>query len=494
MMAKHIAKTNADVKAKEAPPTESESLKNENPVNVVKLQNDSQDGAASTTTLSREKVVLSSLSMRAGTMLVAILALVAGIVTPTLWNILHDYSSLSTLATQQERKMVETSTTITTQEQPVPAVYACTEEDVLADYLHDFSIPGLHVICLHTGDASNVIQNSLTMFPNAQHTKHAQFLNLNLKGSSTNAWPILRDALVEHLELTPTDDLHQPWAIFSPTGERILDEVAPDDTQAVTKLQELGMFLIYQGGQWLWPPVRKGFQRHVRLDDTHNATLETLSIHPLVLSVHGFLSSEECDYIQQQATPSMQYSSVTLMDHDKGRPASDFRTSQSTFLSSSGKDTLQAIDDRTASLVRIPKSHQEYAQVLRYGYKEKYDTHHDYFEPSLYQNDARTLNLIGHGRRNRMATVFWYLTNVEQGGETVFPRLDKGPDVHSSIACEQQSGLRVKPERGKVIIFYNLTPEGKTDTYSLHGACPVKEGIKWAANKWVWNEAMGYMR
>jgi prolyl 4-hydroxylase len=220
------------------------------------------------------------------------------------------------------------------------------------------------------------------------------------------------------------------------------------------------------------------------LDDTRNATLETLSLHPLVLSVKGFLSEEECDWIQRTAEPKMTYSGVKLMDHDKGRPASDFRTSQSAFLVSSAPEA-QEIDIRTASLVRLPQSHQEYAQVLRYGNTEKYNTHHDYFEPSLYQQDARTLKLIQNGRRNRMITVFWYLTDVERGGETVFPRVDKGPPpAHGDMF---DTGLKVKPERGKVIIFYSMTPDGRLDPYSLHGAAPVKEGVKWAANKWVWN-------
>jgi hypothetical protein len=38
---------------------------------------------------------------------------------------------------------------------------------------------------------------------------------------------------------------------------------------------------------------------------------------------------------------------------------------------------LVAIDERTAALVRTPRSHQEFAQVLRYGVTEKYDTHVD---------------------------------------------------------------------------------------------------------------------
>lgn len=66
------------------------------------------------------------------------------------------------------------------------------------------------------------------------------------------------------------------------------------------------------------------------------------------------------------------------MDKDKGRPASDFRTSQTTFLPSNHKAIID-IDYRTASLVRVPRNHQENVQVLRYGVGEHYDSHHDFF-------------------------------------------------------------------------------------------------------------------
>ena len=44
-------------------------------------------------------------------------------------------------------------------------------------------------------------------------------------------------------------------------------------------------------------------------------------------------------------------------------------------------------------------------------------------------------------------------------------------------------GLKVKPQTGKAITFYNLLPDGSRDPQSLHGACPVKDGVKWAG-KW----------
>ena len=152
---------------------------------------------------------------------------------------------------------------------------------------------------------------------------------------------------------------------------------------------------------------------------------------------------------------------------------------------------LSEIDYRTASLVRIPRQHQEYAQVLRYGETELYRAHHDYFNPSLYSQDENTLRLIMNGKRNRMATVFCYLSDVAEGGETVFPRFNNGPQPSDMGDCSK--GLLVEPERGKVIIFYSLLADGSRDPLSLHGACPVKDGVKWAANKWVWNMPMRYL-
>ena len=190
----------------------------------------------------------------------------------------------------------------------------------------------------------------------------------------------------------------------------------------------------------------------------------------------------------------MQYSGVSLKDADKGKAASNWRTSQSTFLAAHDDDILKEIEHRTASLTRIPRSHQEYVQVLRYGTTEKYDAHHDYFDPASYQSDPNTLKLIEHGKKNRYATVFWYLTDVNEGGHTIFPRAYGLPPVQSHSDCTK--GLKVKPEKGKVIIFYSLDASGRMDPLSLHGACPVigEDDVKWAANKWIWNAPMGYVR
>ena len=149
------------------------------------------------------------------------------------------------------------------------------------------------------------------------------------------------------------------------------------------------------------------------------------------------------------------------------------------------------LEQRTADLTRIPKHHQEDVQVLKYTLGQHYNSHTDYFDLSLYQKDENIKRRTNNGMQNRFVTVFWYLSDVEQGGETIFPRFNNEPPLMSHSDCTK--GLKVKPEMGKVIVFYSLLPNGRYDPLSLHGACPVKQGIKWAANKWIWNAPMPFV-
>ena len=112
----------------------------------------------------------------------------------------------------------------------------------------------------------------------------------------------------------------------------------------------------------------------------------------------------------------MRYSDVTLMDKDKGRPASDFRTSQSTFVEADNDSIMKGLEYRTASLTRVPHQHQEYTQVLRYGETEKYSAHLDWFDRKMYLQDPHTLRLIDNGKKNRLVTVFWYLSGKKSFG------------------------------------------------------------------------------
>mmetsp|Transcript_11147 Transcript_11147/g.16264 ORF Transcript_11147/g.16264 Transcript_11147/m.16264 type:complete len:471 (-) Transcript_11147:69-1481(-) len=409
--------------------------------------------------------------------LVALLSFGAGVFTPPLLSYVNHQDGSG-------RKLSTASTSRST----VPEIDGC--DDLLDQYLHDEVQTGMDVIC--------VSKNwTLSLYQGASWARPPMQASMDL--AQGELWPTLRDTLHNSLNLGSRRPINQAWALFTRGGERIGDEETElmDDNELREVVSSSRLLVVMGGGQWLWPGVRIGFKRTVDLSylpgtnktlEKRSAILETLSLYPLVVAVEGFLAPEECDHIQDRAGPSLRYSEVTLQDKDKGRPSSDFRTSQSTFLKSRKDPTLTGIDERTAALVRMPVSHQEQVQVLRYGYTEKYSAHMDYFNPSTYKNDKHTLRLIENGKKNRQATVFWYLTTVESGGHTVFPRFGKAPQPSDFNDCTK--GLLVKPERGKVIIFYSMTFAGALDVFSLHGACPVKEGVKWAANKWVWNKPM----
>ena len=384
-------------------------------------------------------------------------------------------------------------------DEKLPLHFACDDEN-LSQFLHDEPTVGMHIVCFTRSEQGM----QYSYYRGMHDTFHG---TVDASDAATNV-AVLKKSLEENLKLPLPGPLQQPYALFTPRGERLwgaLDELT--STEAIADLLQSEMVIVMEGGSWTWPGVRIGFNRTIdlysvmpgppgttwRADEKYRtAEIETLSLKPLVVSVKGFIEDDECDYIQEEAGPSMAYSGVSLMDKDKGRPASDWRTSQSTFLHAR-QDTpiLYEIEQRTASLTRIPRQNQEDVQVLRYGYTEKYDAHHDFFNPELYQASPGTLQLIENGRRNRQATVFWYLSDVAKGGETVFPRFNGAPQPYDFKRCDV--GLKVKPEKGKVIIFYDLLANGQMDELSLHGGCPVEEGIKWAANKWVWNSAMRYV-
>ena len=294
----------------------------------------------------------------------------------------------------------------------------CTNE-TLSQFLHDDFVQGMHLICFHSKKETDEKLMEMIFYPGMIESSKQQ---RNVVSSSIFSWDTLESMLVKQLELPSykeSKDMNkQPWAIYTSTGQHIYTTSAStinEDSKEILKTTVLknGMVLLMEGGAWVWPGVREGFQRQVHLHDTKmTILLETLSLRPLLFSVQHFISEKECDEVQRISKPHVRSASgVSLMDQDQGKDASEWRTSQSAFIASQRKgDALDLLEHRTSSLTRLPISHQEYTQVLRYGKGQKYDSHHDYFNKEYYAKDPGTLDLIQHGKRNRLATVFWYLS------------------------------------------------------------------------------------
>ncbi|CAF0845543.1 unnamed protein product [Adineta ricciae] len=111
-------------------------------------------------------------------------------------------------------------------------------------------------------------------------------------------------------------------------------------------------------------------------------------------------------------------------------------------------------------------------QIANYGVGGHYEPHFDFARKS--EKDA--FSSLGVG--NRIATWLTYMTDVEQGGATVFPIV----------------GGHLKPKKGSAAFWYNLYASGEGDYNTRHAACPVLIGNKWVANKWIHERGQEFRR
>lgn len=208
----------------------------------------------------------------------------------------------------------------------------------------------------------------------------------------------------------------------------------------------------------------------------NSSRVKAVSWQPRIFVYRGFLSDAECDHLVELGKKKVQRSMVA--DNDSGKSVmSEVRTSSGTFLDKRQDPVVTRIEERIAAWTFLPEENAENIQILRYEQGQKYEPHFDYFHDKV--NQARG----GH----RYATVLMYLSTVDKGGETVFPNAkgwESQPKDDTFSDCARK-GLAVKPVKGDAVLFFSLHVNGVPDPLSLHGSCPVIEGEKWSAPKWI---------
>ncbi|PAV67092.1 hypothetical protein WR25_24630 [Diploscapter pachys] len=103
--------------------------------------------------------------------------------------------------------------------------------------------------------------------------------------------------------------------------------------------------------------------------------------------------------------------------------------------------------------------------VLSYRSGGHYAPHYDYLE--YHSKDHWDWWMTSYG--NRFATFLLILKTADEGGGTVFPRLN----------------VTIVPNPGDAILWANMNLEGGKEEDALHGACPIKKGEKIAATLWI---------
>ncbi|OZM56919.1 2OG-Fe(II) oxygenase [Lottiidibacillus patelloidae] len=174
---------------------------------------------------------------------------------------------------------------------------------------------------------------------------------------------------------------------------------------------------------------------------------------PLIVLLGNVLSDEECDELIRLSKDKMARSKIGIT-----REANELRTSSSTFLPEGQSEVVTRVEKRISQIMNIPVEHGEGLQVLNYQVGQEYKAHYDYFS-----SGSKVVN------NPRISTLVIYLNDVEEGGETYFPKLN----------------FLVSPQKGMAVYFEYFYDAQNLNELTLHGGSPVVIGEKWAATQWM---------
>lgn len=174
---------------------------------------------------------------------------------------------------------------------------------------------------------------------------------------------------------------------------------------------------------------------------------------PLIVVLGSVVDDEECDALIQLSKDRLQRSKI-----GSSREVSGIRTSSGAFLTDINTDVITSVEKRVSDIMGIPIDHGEGLHILNYKPGQEYKEHFDYF--------ASTSNSANN---NRIATLVIYLNDVEEGGNTFFPKLN----------------FSVCPRKGMAVYFEYFYNNQMLNELTLHGGAPVVKGEKWIATQWM---------
>lgn len=185
---------------------------------------------------------------------------------------------------------------------------------------------------------------------------------------------------------------------------------------------------------------------------------------PWVVLLEDFITGEEADRLVNIGH-EQGYERSTHATGPGQADTTDGRTSANTWC----KDTCLAdpvaagVVERIAAATKSTPNHSEHLQMLRYEPGQFYDAHHDFIPYQLDQPCGA-----------RLMTMFLYLNDVEEGGNTSFPQI----------------GVSVKPKKGSAVLWPSVRDDDpmERDPRTEHQAEVVGAGVKYGANAWIHSE------
>ncbi|KAF3808191.1 hypothetical protein GCG54_00006807 [Colletotrichum gloeosporioides] len=216
-----------------------------------------------------------------------------------------------------------------------------------------------------------------------------------------------------------------------------------------------------------------------------NYTTQLVSLDPLVIYIHNFLSASDIPALLAAGEPAFKPSYVYKDGRRQGTPD---RTSSSAGLplDDAAVQCVLARAERFMGTTLAPgRDEMGPPQLVRYTAGQRFNVHHDWYD--TFQPDRAT----GRDRRwNRVASFFAILEDECVGGETWFPQVeavapqDKAEEGTAPWRRFEKGGLAFRPVRGNAVFWVNLHANGTGDERVVHAGLPLAEGLKTAMNIW----------
>ena len=198
-----------------------------------------------------------------------------------------------------------------------------------------------------------------------------------------------------------------------------------------------------------------------------NNVIEHFTDDYKVLEIYDILTPKECKILIEIAkNKGLQPSQVLVHGKTEATEVDIInRTSEQVWLSDQHHEITKKIAKITEKITGRPIVNQEELQVAHYKPNGKFQAHYD---ACIYE-DKEYCDKMNHNAGQRLATLLIYLNEDFENGETEFIKLN----------------LKIKPEVGKGILFYNVDLNQNLLDKSFHQGNSVINGEKWIATKWT---------
>ncbi|CAI6369320.1 unnamed protein product [Macrosiphum euphorbiae] len=183
---------------------------------------------------------------------------------------------------------------------------------------------------------------------------------------------------------------------------------------------------------------------------------EDINSEPLIKIYHDVLYDDEILKIKMMSLANMNDAQVKSIAGNESELQEQTRSGQVYWIKEvDAVEYFDALNTRIESFTGFSTKTAERYQIVNYGLGGHYLPHHDPFRKG---NENLELG-------NRLVTVLFYLTDVQNDGYTSFPMIN----------------IIVPAEKGSALVWNNLhMSNGQLYYETLHGSCPLLKGNKWS--------------